>query len=376
VKAWHAVALATPLLMVAVACSSGGSASEGSATDPGGSVAASAGGSQQGSAAPGAADVDPLVAAFEGPKVDLSGVKLVATTSEPDTLNMGAFFMMDKLRQWGADVDLVIITTTSGIQTMMAGRSDLASQGADEVVLGKSQGADIKAVGSARTKQNYVLVGKDDIKKVSDLKGRTIAMSGPSGFDTLLAKHALREAGLNVTDGKFVQIGGSPDRGTALLAGSVDAATIFTSTWEQIKPQAKNLHLLEDFAETTDFPSDAYYAKTDFINKNPDLFLGIACANLEANRWIASSEGQFVEFTERHVKGVDPAGVKFLWETATKNGMYPTEPDEVITQEGLKNLQTAMLDAGEIQQEVSLDGVVDLSFLEKAKAMGCGQSSK
>jgi len=73
---------------------------------------------------------------------------------------------------------------------------------------------------------------------------------------------------------------------------------------------------------------------------------------------------------------VDTDGVKFLWETATENGMYPTEPSEVITEDGLKNLQTAMLDAGEIQQEVSLDGVVDLSFLEKAKEMGCGQPAK
>lgn len=336
-------------------------------------LAACGSGTSSGESGSEAKNVDPLVSAYEGPEVDLSGVTLTATTSEPDTLNMGAFFMMDKLRQWGAKVDLVTLTTTSGIQTMIAGRSDLASQGADEVVLGKSQGADIAAVGSARTKQNYVLVGKKSLDKVADIKGHTVAMSGPSGFDTLLAKHALKEAGLGTTDAKFVQIGGSPDRGAALVAGSVDAATIFTSTWEQIKPQAKDLHLLEDFAKTTDFPSDAYYAKTDYIKKNPDLFLGIACANLEANAWIASSESEFVEFTKRHVTGVDEAGIKFLWETATKNGMYPTTPSDVITQAGLEALQTAMLDSGEIKEKVSLSNVVDTSFLEKAAEMGCGK---
>ena len=351
------------LLLVATACGSG-AASEANNNAP-----AAAGGS---AAAVDTSGLDPLVVAYDAPKVDLSGVSFVMTTSEPDTLNMGAFFLMDKLRQWGAKVELVTLTTTSGIQTMIAGKSDFASQGADEVVLGKSQGADITAVGSARTKQNYVLVGKKSIKDVPSLKGHSIAMSGPSGFDTLLGKYALKKAGLGTSDANFVQIGGSPDRGAALIAGSVDAATIFTSTWEQIKSKTDNLHLLEDFAQTTDFPSDAYYAKTDYIKKNPNLFLGIACANLEANAWIASSESQFVEFTKRHVKGADDAAVKFLWETATSNGMYPTNPKDVISQTGIESLQQAMLDSGAVDKTVSLAKVVDTSFLEKASAMGCG----
>lgn len=317
--------------------------------------------------------IDPLVTGYDGPKVDLSGISFTATTSEPDALNMGALFMFDKLRQWGAKVDVVTLTTTSGIQTMIAGRSELASHGADEVVLGLGQGAKVTAIGSARSKQVYVLVAKNSIDDVKGLKGHTIAMSGPSGFDTLLSRYALKRAGLGQQDAKLVQIGGSPDRGAALIAGTVDAATIFLSTWENVKSRAKGLHLLENFASTTDFPGDAYYVMTSYLDKHPKLALGVACANLEANDWINSSESQFVEFAQRHVKGTDEKSLRTLWQDSQRDGYYPTDPAKVISADGLTGLESAMVDSGEIPHRVSMDDAVNASFLEKAAAMGCGQ---
>lgn len=317
--------------------------------------------------------IDPLVKAYKGPKVDLSGVSLTVTTPEPDSLDMGALFLFDKLKQWGAKVDVVTITTTSGIQTMIAGRSDLGNHGADEVILGNSEGAKVTAIGSSRTKQSYVLVAKNDIKNVAGLKGHTIAMSGPSGFDTLLSKYALKNAGLT-GQAKLVQIGGSPDRATALTAGTVDAATIFLSDWENLKRKTDKVHLIANFADTTDFPGDAYYAKSDYLKSHSKLALGVACANLEANQWQDSSESQYIQFATRHIKGVDKNGLKAVWQDATKSGMWPTDPTQVIDQAGFKDLQQAMLDSGEIKKKTSLAGAVDTSFLNKASAMGCGKS--
>lgn len=344
------------------------------------SAVAACGSAEAAGAGPGTADagagnakVDPAVSGYQGPNVDLKGVSLTVTTSEPEGLNMGAFFAYDKLRQWGAKVDVVILTTTSGIQTLIAGRADLASQGADEVVLGRAEGAKVTAIGSDRTKQVYVLVAKDNIKSVADLKGHTVAMSGPSGFDTLLSKYALKNAGLQSNDAKLAQVGGSPDRGAALIAGTVDAATIFKSTWEDVKPRAKGLHVLQDFGATTNFPGDAYYAKTDFLQKNPNVGLAVACANLEANDWINSDQQAYIDFTKRHVKSVDPAGLKVLWQDSQTNHYFPATPDDVISSDGLSALSQAMLDSGEIKSSAPVADAVDTSYLQKAATMGCGQ---
>ncbi|HET7388625.1 MAG TPA: ABC transporter substrate-binding protein [Nocardioidaceae bacterium] len=326
-----------------------------------------------GSASGEGANVDPLVKGYDGPSVDMSGVSLTLTTSEADGLNLGSFWAADKMRQWGADVNVVVLTSTSGIQTMMAGKSDVASQGADEVILGNAEGAGVVAIGSPRTKQSYVLVAKNEINSVADLKGRSIAMSGPSGFDTLLSKYALENAGLSDSDAKLVQVGGSPDRASALLSGTVDAATIFLSGWEELQAQTDKVHQLVSFGDSTDFPGSAYYAKASYLKDNPTVGLGLACANLEANDWINSDESQYLKYAQEQIEGASVDGLKQLWKDATAMDMWPTDPSQVISSDGMDGLAKAMLKSGEIKKEVSTADAVDTSFLQKAADMGCGQ---
>lgn len=323
--------------------------------------------------ASGSGEINPLVKEYDGPSVDMSGISITMTTSEADGLNIGSFWAADKMRQWGADVKVVVLTSTSGIQTMMAGKSDVGAQGADEVLLGNAQGADVVAIGSPRTKQSYVLVAKNDIADVAALKGHTIAMSGPSGFDTLLSKYALRQAGLSDSDAKLVQVGGSPDRAAALLSGTVDAATIFLSGWRELEAQTDEAHQLVSFGETTDFPGSAFFAKASFLKENPDVGLGLACANLEANDWINADQSKYLDYAQQLIKGASVEGLKQLWEDATGLDMWPTDPSQVISVDGMDGLEQAMLSSGAIKNDVATEDAVDTSYLEKAADMGCGQ---
>ncbi len=89
---------------------------------------------------------------------------------------------------------------------------------------------------------DYVLVAKDGIDNVADLKGATIAMSGPEGFSTMLTRLLMRKEGLDPnTDARFVQIGGSPERAAALLAGAADAANIHVEDWFEIRSRTDGL---------------------------------------------------------------------------------------------------------------------------------------
>ncbi|HET7389114.1 MAG TPA: ABC transporter substrate-binding protein [Nocardioidaceae bacterium] len=360
-KRYRWAAVASGICLLASACGSGAASSAGG----GGTTAVDSSGG-------GSGDVDPIITAYQGPKVDLSGVSLTVTSSEPDGLTMGELFMFGKLKQWGANVDHVVLTSTSGIQTMVAGKSDLAAQGADEVVLGNAQGAHVTAIGSPDSKQHYVLVAKKSVKDVKALSGKSIAMSGPSGFDTLLSKYALHQAGMQPNAAKFVQIGGSPDRAAALLSGTVDAATIFLAGWENLQTKSDKLHLLKNFAQTTDFPGDVYYAKADYLKANPKLALGVACANLEANDWLRNNEDQYVKFALKKVQGSDEASLKQIWQDAISAKMWPSDPADILPGQGLKDLQQAMLISGEINKASDLSEATDDSYLQKAADMGCG----
>lgn len=328
--------------------------------------------------APEAGDISAESMAGDGdvPEFDLSGMEITFTTSQPGALNMGTFWMFDKLREWGAEVEEVILTTTTGIQTLVAGESDAGAHGGDEAVLGAAEGADVVAIGAPNSRMDYVLVGGEEIETIEDLEGGTIAMSGPAGFDALLSRLALEEAGMDPDgDVNFVQIGGSPERGTALLTGNADAATIFLEDWFEVSQRAEDLNLVTYMAELfPQFPADVFYGNTGYWEENPDMATAVACANLEANSWINSNREQFIEFTLERAEGTTEEGIGQTYDAAQEVGMFPEAADEILTTDGFSNLSEAMEETGDISSGIDANELVDTSYLEEAESMGCGPS--
>lgn len=307
--------------------------------------------------------------------VDLTGVEYIASTSQPSALLIPQFYAFDLLTEWGASVEPVTLTNIPGVQALVAGQTNLAPHGADELILGAAEGATPVGIGSLVAKQEYVLVASGDITTVADLEGATIGMSGPAGFDALLTRFVLEDEGIDPDTGaSFVQVGGSPDRAAALLSGNVDAATIGVDDWFQLASQTDEAQIVVRLAETVpDYPSSVYFGLSEFWAENPDAALGVACANLEANKWAQEDRQRFIDYGLELIEGADEGAIGELYDFAIEVGMYPTDPAEVLSTRGMQGLMEAMVETGDISQPIEVEAVVDTSYLEEAAAMGCGQ---
>jgi NitT/TauT family transport system substrate-binding protein len=345
----------------------------GAAQDPGAGAGAGAAGSGGGTETLDEGQIPPT-GVEGGPDFDLSGTEVVVTTSPPGAINMGTFFAYKRLEEWGADVETVIVTTTSGVQTILAGRANIASQGSDEVVLGAAEGAEMVAVGAPSTAMDYVLVANNSIQSVEDLDGKTVGMSGPSGFDALLTRFSLEDAGLKSNAARYVQIGGSPDRASALLTGQVDAATIFLEDWEELRQQTDELRLVQYMADIVpDFPATAFFAEATYWEENPKVALALSCANLQANAFLNSSEDTFVDYVLQVVPGASEEAARAIYKSGQEVNMWPMAADEVLSVDGMSGLIDAMLQTGEISERVEPSSVVDVSYLQEAEELGCGE---
>lgn len=307
--------------------------------------------------------------------VDLTGIEYIASTSQASALLIPQFYAFDLLTEWGASVEPVTLTNIPGVQALVAGQTNLAPHGADELILGAAEGAEPVGIGSLVAKQEYVLVASGDITTVADLEGATIGMSGPAGFDALLTRFVLEDAGIDPDSGaSFVQVGGSPDRAAALLSGNVDAATIGVDDWFQLASQTDEAQIVVRLAETVpDYPSSVYFGLADFWAENPNAALGVACANLEANKWAQEDRQRFIDYGLELIEGADEGAIGELYDFAIDVGMYPTDPAEVLSTRGMQGLMEAMVETGDISQPIDVEAVVDTSYLEEAAAMGCGQ---
>ena len=223
---------------------------------------------------------------------------------------------------------------------------------------------------------DYVLVAKDGIDNVADLKGATIAMSGPEGFSTMLTRLLMRKEGLDPnTDARFVQIGGSPERAAALLAGAADAANIHVEDWFEIRSRTDGLTSIVTVGEVLpEMPSDVYFGLRSFWESNEELATALACANLEANAQFIQDKQAYIDFALPIVEGATPQGIGDAWDFAVAEDMWPMAPPEILNPKGFQELADTMLDAGELSAPVDATTIVDLRYLEKAAAVGCGQS--
>lgn len=310
----------------------------------------------------------------EDPSFDLSGQSIRVTGATPDALGMPFYKMVDYLEEWGADVEQIELTSTTGIQALIAGQSDMGGQGTDELILGAAQGADVKAIAVTRDKMDYVLVGTEEIQSIEDLEGMSVGMSGPAGFDTLLTRLAVRRSDIPMDSVNFVQIGGSPDRASALLSGQVDAATIFISDWNEIDAQSDDLHdvvFMADLASTS--TKSVILTESSYIEENPEVAQATACANLEAFQWFDENRDEFIEYTLENVDGATEEATSATYDQMIDIEMFPPDSSELLLIEGVQELADTMYEAGEIENEVNAEDLVDRSFLEEAASMGCGQ---
>lgn len=98
---------------------------------------------------------------------------------------------------------------------------------ADGTIPGLASGIDGKLVASPLIGLPYVLLAQKDIKRMEDLKGKSIGVSKAGDLDDRLMKTLLKKSNLSAADVTIRPIGGSqPERYNAMMAGIIHAAPV------------------------------------------------------------------------------------------------------------------------------------------------------
>jgi sulfonate transport system substrate-binding protein len=168
----------------------------------------------------------PVDAAAKVDKISITYVKLPLNAPAILAKRLGLFE-----KEFGPDgITIQRPELTAGPQqteALAAGSVQFASVlSSDSAILARSNGMDIKVIAafSRAPKAFNVMVKNPAIRKISDLKGKTVAGQKGSALNHLLFA-ALKKEGLTPSDIKFVNMAG-PQAQAALMSGSVDAALI------------------------------------------------------------------------------------------------------------------------------------------------------
>lgn len=136
-------------------------------------------------------------------------------------------------QKYNLDFQLVYIAS-SGIVTaaMLGGDADMSLTGGVGNVRAYVQGAkDIVFVAGIKNVMTQSIVGKPEIKRPEDLKGKKIGVSRIGSNTHYFTIQVLRRFGMEPgRDFSFIQTGGDPEALAALAGGGIDAATVTAPT--------------------------------------------------------------------------------------------------------------------------------------------------
>jgi ABC-type nitrate/sulfonate/bicarbonate transport system substrate-binding protein len=163
----------------------------------------------------------------------LAAEKLVGLQSAP-SIAMALPWFAEEARlypKYDLDFQLVYIAS-SGIVTaaMTGGNGSVAIVGGEGPIRAYLSGnTDFVFIGSVKNVLTHSIMGKPEIKRPEDLKGKRIGVGRIGGNSHYFAQLGMRQKGLDpLKDANLIQTGGAPETFLALATGAVDAASLTT----------------------------------------------------------------------------------------------------------------------------------------------------
>jgi NitT/TauT family transport system substrate-binding protein len=158
---------------------------------------------------------------------------------------------------------------------------------ADPMIPRLAAGAEAKLVASPLVGLPWVLMGRKEIKRAEDLKGKSIAVSRPGGLTDQLAKAALKKFNLTTQQVKLVHIGGTGQLEPyhAMMQGIVQAVLLTPPL--DVRARRDGFHLIYHLNEL-DVPSIYSSLLTNFrgLKERPILVQRFVAAMAEAIHFV------------------------------------------------------------------------------------------
>lgn len=228
-------------------------------------------------------------------------------------------------------------------------------------------GLPIKQISIYRDKEWWIMGTRKGINSPADLKGKKITGGSLDGRNTWVMKQVVKDLGLDPDkDVEFVPMSGASDkRLQALIAGTVDAASLFPRHKFGLEDAGGKLL----YAKTRSAPQEGFGVMGSWLSKNEDTAAAYVLADLKARQWLFKPENKEKAYQIMVDLGYSiPDSFKKL---------YKEELDQISPDCGFEN--AAAMDAfcdnlkstGKIPKDMDWRKVIDMTYVwEAQKALG------
>jgi NitT/TauT family transport system substrate-binding protein len=257
-------------------------------------------------------------------------------------------------------------------EALMSGRMQAAFMVAPMAIALRAQGVPVKIVYLGHRYGSAVVVRRDgNVRRVSDLRGRVIAIPSRFSDERLIVFKALHDNGMTAKDVHLVEMAPADVAG-ALAAGAVDAFSMGEPFPSQAEMGGYGRVLFHAKEYWPDFISCVLVVRQDVIERRPeavqDLVDGIARSGL----WLEDGERRrahrehAADFVGRYYYRQDPKLLRWALLNPVDRVKYePLSPRRA----DFAFIVRMMRETGVLERDIAVEEFVDTRFAEGAKGM-------
>jgi ABC-type nitrate/sulfonate/bicarbonate transport system substrate-binding protein len=270
---------------------------------------------------------------------------------------------------WFKENGVVLDMLTVGpgaAQQLTAGALNLGYSGFPDFIRAINQGAPLKIIINGVAVPPYAVYAKPAIKKIGDLKGKTVSIGGQKDVTLIYMEAFIGSAGLKAKDLDFVYAKATQERFAALVSGAVDAAILYPpSSFRAGAAGFTYLGEIEPYLK--DFPFTVWAVNTEWAAKNRAAVLGYVKTYGRAIRWLYEprNRDQAVDILVKYSKQDRKDSADTYDYFVTKLGALST--DGLFSDSSYKKMTDALLNFGDLTQPVPpMSKFFDTSFVKEA----------
>jgi len=270
----------------------------------------------------------------------------------------------------GLDIQFIQMPRSAlSVAALIAGEIDMAVIGGGHILNAATGGGDVVGIANFVQQLDYRLVGRPEVKRPEDLRGKRIAVSGTGAVSHIVALLALEKLGLDPNQQKitFVGIPGTElNRRIALETGNVDATSLNGSVGELYVK--KGYSLLFNFRDSgIKVPQTVLATTRRTIAAKPKIVEGYLKAFIEAIAYLVDPTNKATV--------VRIIGANLRVDTATAEEAYKTVVDSYEripypNVEGMRKLQSVLAPINPKLASVQPEKVVEPGLIGKLESSG------
>ena len=266
----------------------------------------------------------------------------------------------DFFKDEGIDAEVIQMLGNLPVAALTKGGLDYNTT-LNPVVRGAIQGLPVRVVACFDKGNQWVLVGRSNLKSVHDLRGKTVAVSNPGTGSNVAGRRIVRHFGLDPDrDVKFTS--GGPDEGRLirLQQGLVDATLVPVPL--DLRARKLGLNILARAQEIYSYAGGGLATTTKKIKEKPDEIKRVIKAGIKASRYVkTNADGTIQAYMDwrRTDRETAAASYEFLSKAINEDGSLPEQGFRLLIEEIEESVKLA--------REVSFNEVSDLSILGEAQ---------